>query len=74
MKTIQTEVLIQAPVDLVWKTLTNFSDYSNWNPFIRQIKGTATLGAKLSVTIAPEGNKPMTFKPTIITLIDNQEL
>lgn len=38
MKTIDTEIKIYAPADRVWKILTDFYSYSNWNPFIREIK------------------------------------
>jgi hypothetical protein len=46
--------------------LTNFKEYSNWNPFIISIEGHCVLDSKLSITIKPEGGKGMVFKPKII--------
>ena len=65
MKSIVTEITINAPVDKVWSQLTDFENYPNWNPFIH-IKGEAKKGAKLDNTIYLEGQKPQSFQPRII--------
>jgi hypothetical protein len=66
MKEIKTIIHIHAPVDIVWDTLMNFQDYSNWNPFILEIAGDAETGKQISVTILPpDFDKPMTFSPSV---------
>ncbi|PHQ80928.1 MAG: polyketide cyclase [Coxiella sp. (in: Bacteria)] len=74
MKLIETCIDINAPADRIWQVLTDFSAYTRWNPFIQSVEGAAHQGAHLVVTIAPLGKKPMTFKPTIITMEVNKQL
>ena len=33
MKTIETEITINAPADQVWKTFTKVENFKDWNPF-----------------------------------------
>src|SRR5208337_3854746 len=35
MKEIHTEIEINAPAEKVWKVLTDFAAYPEWNPFVR---------------------------------------
>ena len=65
MKSIQTEILINADAATVWNILTDFSRYSEWNPFIRNSEGIAKVGTKLTNTMHLEGQKPQTFTPVI---------
>ncbi len=57
MLEIKTEIVIEANLENVWKTLTNFNDYKNWNSFITDISGSLTEGSVLSVHINPPGEK-----------------
>lgn len=67
MKEIKTIIHIHAPVQIVWDTLMNFQDYSQWNPFIRGIEGHAETGKQISVTmLPPDFDKPMTFSPSVL--------
>jgi hypothetical protein len=66
MKKIETEILIQAPIDLVWTVLTDFDSYPGWNPFVRSIRGIKSVGEILEVQIQPPGGKGMTFRPEIL--------
>ena len=74
MKTIETKITINAPIEFVWRTLMDFENHPQWNPFIKNIAGTAEVGHKLSVTIAPPGGKGMTFNPVVITHLPFNEL
>jgi hypothetical protein len=74
MKEIRTEILINATPDKVWKVLTNFNDYPNWNPFLRWLTGDVAVNKKIIVRIAPPGSNAMTFKPTILKFDTNKEL
>lgn len=74
MKEIKTEIFIQAPIEKIWSILLDFSAYSAWNPFIRQIDGQSQIDQQLTVTIQPPpGKKLMQFKPRILSM-SNYEL
>ena len=62
---IKTEIIINATPEKVWKILTNFRAYPNWNPFIKSIEGQVTIGEKIIARIEPPEAKGMTFKPKI---------
>ncbi len=73
MKSIKTQIVINAPVEQVWATLTNFSTYPAWNPFIKSISSTATTGSQLVVSIQPPAQAEMTFYPTVLRAEKNKE-
>ena len=74
MKELRTEVEIQASDKRVWQLLTDFASFPQWNPFIRQAKGEAKVGARLEVHLQPSGASGMTFKPIVLKVELNQEL
>ena len=39
MKEIHTEIEINAPAEKIWKVLTDFAAYPEWNPFVRRGEG-----------------------------------
>lgn len=73
-KEIKTEIVIQATPEKIWKILTDFESYPQWNPFIVSITGEVEKGNKIVVSIKPSDGKGMIFKPIILTKIDNKEL
>jgi hypothetical protein len=73
MKTLQTETLILATREKVWKILTDFNSYPEWNPFIIEISGDLKVGYELTVTRSIEGRKPTTFKPKVLTSVPNKK-
>ena len=73
MKQIHTEIEIMASPGAVWKILTDFSEYSKWNPFIRSFEGKPADGNTFLVTIQPPESKPMTFKPVCLVMEKNRE-
>lgn len=74
MKTIHTDVEIEASPEKVWAVLTDFESYPEWNPFITSIKGEPTAGTKLEVTMQPKGKKAQTFKPEVMLAEPNRVL
>lgn len=65
MKSLHTEIVIDASPATVWTVLTALDRYPDWNPFIQQARGSATEGSRLEVRIAPPNGKAMTFTPTV---------
>jgi len=51
MKKVATEIVINAPIESVWQTLTDTSDFPNWNPFVSKMTGTAKLGAAMKMYV-----------------------
>jgi hypothetical protein len=74
MKTIKTEIDIQAPAETVWEMLSDTDAFPSWNPFITRLEGELRVGGRLAVTIEPPGGRPMTFRPTVKTLVPGREL
>src|SRR3990172_6803470 len=74
MREIITEIAILASAESVWRILTDFDDYPQWNPFIRRIQGEATPGSRPEVSLQPAGGQEMTFRPTVLTAEPSREL
>ncbi|MEH2139646.1 SRPBCC domain-containing protein [Nostoc sp.] len=71
---IYTEIEIQASDEQVWNLLTDFASFPRWNLFIRQISGSLSEGARLTVHFQPPGKNIITFRPTVITVEPNRKL
>jgi hypothetical protein len=74
VKTIQSEIEIDAPPSRVWAILSDFPSYPQWNPFIKRIQGVAEPGTRLDVLIEPPGARGMTLHPTVLTATPEREL
>ena len=74
MKELHSEIQIDAPAERVWKLLTDFDSYPQWNPFIRNIIGQPAPGDRLEVRLAPPGGRAMTFRPKVLTAEPQREL
>ena len=68
-----TYTTIDAPRQQVWQVLTNFSAYSQWNPFYTEIDGRCIQGAGLKVKMQME-ERTLTYKPTIQSVTPQGEL
>ena len=50
--TIRSEpVTIEAPVGTVWRVLTDFDRYGEWNPFTPSVKAELTMGARVDMRV-----------------------
>jgi hypothetical protein len=74
MKELTTSIVIDAPAARVWRILTDFPRYPEWNPLIRSITGEPRTGEKLELRMEPRGGRAMTFKPTVLRADPEQEL
>ena len=72
-KELRTEIEIDAPAGRVWRLLTEFDAYPDWNPFLRRASGEVKEGARLEVYMQPSGGRGMTFRPTVIRAEPNRE-
>jgi hypothetical protein len=71
---INTEILINEKPENIWKILEDFTNYPNWNPFIKYVKGEVRVGNKIIIKVVPPGEKGMTFKPKILKFEKNKEI
>lgn len=74
MSRIETEIDIATAPHEVWRVLTDFAHYRDWNPFIDAIEGEARLGAKIKVHVKALGLPPMPLDAEIVTFEEDREL
>ncbi|OBX18415.1 hypothetical protein LX77_03909 [Gelidibacter algens] len=68
-KQIKTSITINASKERVWKILTDFENYPEWNSFIKSVSGDVKVGNQIVIKL-----QGMTFKPVVLTLNENTEL
>ena len=73
-KELVTTIDIAAPASTVWAILTDFDSFSDWNPFVRLIRGELREGAELEVMLDTPNRNPMTFKPKLVKLTPERDL
>lgn len=73
MPQIQTQIEIDAAPEIVWRVLTDFAGYPDWNPFVTSIEGSPAVGEQLTVRLEPPGARAVTVRPTIRRFDANQE-
>jgi hypothetical protein len=69
VKELRTEIEISANPEKVWKILTDFEKYDQWNPFIHRITGEANEGSKIEIHIETPSGKSRKYEP-IVTRVD----
>lgn len=74
MAELSTFIDIDAPPATVWRVLTDFRRYAEWNPLLPQITGYLRVGARLTIRLAVPGKPPITVRPTIVTLEPERRL
>lgn len=63
---LDTDIVINAPADQVWRVVMDFAAYGEWNPFVRAIEGAPAEGERLKVTLEQKDSKPMVVKPRVV--------
>jgi len=61
-KQIKTSITINASREKVWKILTDFEKYPEWNSFVKSVSGDVKAGSRIKVKLPG-----MTFKPIVLT-------
>ena len=74
MKELRSEIEIHTPAERVWRLLTDFAGFPQWNPFIRRARGNVLAGEQLDVYLQPSGARGMSFRPTVLKAEPNREL
>jgi len=71
---IHTHIEIAADARRVWEVLADFPAYSEWNPFLIEIRGEAVPGTRLAVTTRFPAGRLMRFRPLILRAEERREL
>jgi hypothetical protein len=74
MKEIRTKIEIDASAEIVWRILTDFQSFPEWNPFIQRIEGQIKKGENIDVFLKLPGKKGMRFRPRLLTVEPGKEL
>lgn len=65
MNHLHTEIEIDAPADVVWGVVIDFTSYPAWNGYMH-VDGVAIEDAKLRVSPGPESSGGPTFRPRMV--------
>jgi hypothetical protein len=71
MKEYHTKIEINDSKEKVWKALTDFESYSDWNPLVSSITGNLSEGGTIKTTIVPLQN---TFEALLLSFKENKEI
>lgn len=65
---IQTGIEIDAEPEAIWRVLTDFSSYDDWNPMLRNVQTDLQPGAQVRFEVLREGARPLKLKASITTI------
>ncbi len=74
MKSIISEICIQASPADVWSVLVDFASYPQWNPFILSLTGTVAENEKIKARIKPVDGAAMIFKPIVLRFVEHHTI
>jgi hypothetical protein len=74
LKEVRSEVEINSYPEGVWRILTDFATYDQWNPFINKIIGVPTEGSKIDIHIESPSGKNRKYSPRITKVEEGREL
>lgn len=71
MRDYHTQIELPASTKKVWGVLTNYEEYPNWNPLVRQVTGDIQEGGRIRTEIIP---LKKTFSAKLLSYKPNKEL
>jgi len=71
---VDTAIDIEANADAIWRVLTDFSRFDQWNPMLRNVQTDLGLGASVRFEVLREGAKPLKLKAKIVELAGHHAL
>jgi|WetSurMetagenome_2_1015567.scaffolds.fasta_scaffold37129_3 hypothetical protein len=74
MKEIKGSIMINVPADKVWASLTDFTSYPKWNPFLTNMKGELEMGNVFDVTVSLPERKDTRFPSKIVRMDQGKEI
>lgn len=74
MKELSTAIQINSSPEILWKVITDFKNYYQWNPILQKIKGEPLIGNQLEIHLTTVGGKKRIYHPKVIKITPNHEL
>jgi hypothetical protein len=74
MEQIVTKTFVDTSFMRIWKILTDFSSYPEWNPLVREALGIKRRGNRLTLRVAHSQNSTMVYRPYIVEIEWGQRL
>jgi hypothetical protein len=74
MREIQTEIEIEAAPGEVWRVLTDFGAFPEWNPLVKSARGELRAGARLEIFVQVPDGPGMKFTPEVLRVEPGREL
>lgn len=74
MKELVTEIQINSTPETIWRVITDFKNYYQWNPILQKINGEAEIGNQLEIHLQTIGGKNRVYHPKVIKITPNYEL
>ncbi len=71
---INTGLIIDAPVAMVWQVLGDTKSYPEWNPFIVRLTGDIRPGGKITVSLDIPGHETSEYDATVRGFIADHEI
>jgi hypothetical protein len=71
---IYSEIDIDRPASEVWRVLTDFGAYPQWNPMIPRIKGEPRVGSKVRFSIKVPGGMKVPLDAEVVVADPDREL
>jgi len=62
---VRAAVEIDAPIDRIWRILTDIEGYGDWNPFTPQVKTTLAIGDPIHLTVRLVGDFNLEWVETV---------
>lgn len=73
-RALLTDIEINASPSQIWKVLTDFPRFPEWNPFIREATGEIKVGGKLRLSFTTPSGMGMTASATLVQVEPDYEL
>jgi hypothetical protein len=73
VRKIETEILINAPPDKVWRAFMDFQSWPKWNPFIISLVGEPRVGGRIKFTAKMPDGMTGSFRPEVLKAEENRE-
>ena len=67
-RTSTTSTVIEAPRETVWRIVTDFASYPEWNPYMTTVRGTAQVGETLHIRLVTPRHDPRDIEATVFVL------
>jgi S-(hydroxymethyl)glutathione synthase len=74
MRTLETEILIDAPAQTVWSILDDIARYPEWNPLVPEISGRTTVDQSLKIRLVQPGMPDLDLTPRLTRIVGAREL